>query len=109
MMQEQLNDSKHDLQTISFDSLYSDDKTNNYNPDKEILLKSYSSNKCCQDCCLWWFFHSSFGINKYNENSNDKMIECICCDICSWCCEFKIKHRCCFKECGCCCFSVTFG
>jgi hypothetical protein len=108
MMQEQFNESKHDLQTVSFDSLYSDDKTNTYNPDQEILLKPYSDKNCCDRICLWWFFHTSLGLNTYNSNPNDNRCKCICGSCCKWCLEFKCKTKCCIKEIACCCFTVIF-
>jgi hypothetical protein len=109
MMQEQ-NDSKHDLQNISFDTIYPDNKQRQPRTDTEALLKSDSDNNCCDRLCLWWFFHSSLGINKYNENPDDKRKECICCNFCTWCCEFRFnKNNCCIKDIGCCCFTCSFG
>jgi|688.fasta_scaffold389019_2 hypothetical protein len=108
MMQEQ-NDSKHDLNNISIDSIYPDDKQRPLQGDSIKLLEQYSDNNCCDRICLWWFFHSSLGINKHNENSDDKIKVCICCNLCTWCCEFKCyKCKCCVKELACCCFTCTF-
>jgi hypothetical protein len=109
MIQEQ-NDSKHDLQNISIDSIYPDSNPTNLKGDSEKLLYNETQSTCCDRLCLWWFFHSSLGINKYNDNPDDKRIECICCNFCSWCCEFRFnKKNCCIKDIGCCCFTCSFG
>jgi hypothetical protein len=108
MMQEH-NDSKHDLHNISFDSNYPDGKQRQLKTDTEKLLQQESDNNCCDRICIWWFFHSSLGINKYNENSDNKEKECIFCNLCIWCCEFKFhKCKCCVEDLGCCCFTCSF-
>jgi hypothetical protein len=85
MMQEQ-NDSKHDLNNISIDSIYPDDKQRPLQGDSIKLLEQYSENNC-----------------------DDKIKVCICCNLCTWCCEFKCyKCKCCVKELACCCFTCTF-
>jgi hypothetical protein len=106
MMQEQ-NDSKHDLQNILFDNIYPDNKQRQPITDTEVLLKSDSDNNCCDRLCLWWFFHSSLGIYKYSSNPDDNRRECICCNFCTWCCEFRFKSKCCIKELGCCCITCS--
>ena len=99
MVQYQTNNSNSDLQsisdlqTISFDSSCTD---------------SYNSNfTCCERICLFTFFRTSLGMSKYNESSNDKRHECICCNLFAWGCEFKLKCTCCIKEIGCCCFTLS--
>jgi hypothetical protein len=108
MIQEQ-NDSKHDLQNISFDTVYSNNNQIKSNTDNTKLLynDTDTDNNCCDRLCIWWFFHSSLGINKYNYNPDDNTRECLCCNFCTWCCEFRFKSKCCIKEIGCCCITCS--
>jgi hypothetical protein len=108
MIQEQ-NDLKDDLQNISFDKVYSNNNQRQSNTDNTKLLYNDTDNNCCDRLCLWWFFHSSLGINNYNDNPDDERRECICCNFCTWCCEFRFnKKNCCIKNIKCCCFTCSF-
>lgn len=51
MMQEQ-NDSKHDLQNISFDTIYPNIKQGQSNTDNTKLLYNDTDNNCCDRLCL---------------------------------------------------------
>ena len=106
-MQEQ-NSSNDDLQNISFDTIYPDRKQRHLNNGSEKLINKETETTCCDRFCLWWFFHSSLGIYKYRSDSDDNRRECICCNCCTWCFEFRFKNcRCCIKEFGCCCISCS--
>lgn len=107
MMQEQ-NNSRDDSHNISFDMIYPDYKQNHLKNTSEKLIINESQPTFCDRCCLWWFFHSSLGIYKESSKSEDNRRECICCDFCIWCFEFRLKNcRCCIKECGCCCITCS--
>lgn len=107
MMQEH-NDSKHDTDNLSFDNIYPNVKTRQSNHDKETLLQTDTRNDCCDRICIWWFFHSSPGLNTYEENTDNKRCKCICGNCCTWCLECKYKCKCCITEIGCCCFTILF-
>lgn len=94
-----------DTYDLQYDNIYPSFETKQQNKIKEALLKQNEEKSCCDRICVWWFLHSSFGLNK---SENIKNTQCICCDMCSWCCEFRINCKCCVKECACCCFSCIF-
>ncbi len=54
-MQEQ-NDSKHDTQNISFDTIYSDENQKQINTYEENLINQDTEFTCCYRLCLWWLF-----------------------------------------------------
>lgn len=93
-----------ELHTISFDKIYPSDNSWYAMNDSDKLLSTDSTN-CCDNMCLWWFFHSSPGLNTYTD---DKRYTCICGNCCTWCLECKFKYKCCIKEIGCCCFTILF-
>jgi hypothetical protein len=103
MMQEQ-NDSKHDIDNLSFDNIYPNINPRQYRNDTEKLLRTNSNNNCCDHICIWCFFHSSPGLNTYEENTDNKRFKYICNNCCTWCLECKF----CIKEIDCCCFRILF-
>lgn len=107
-MIEEYTSSNHDSDNLSFDYIYNNTIKRQSKSDTKQLLKPYNDNNCCDRICLWWFFHSSPGLNTYNSNPNDTRHKCICCNCCSWCLECKYKCKCCIKEIDCCCFTLLF-
>ena len=75
MMKEQ-NNSKNDLQNISFDSIYPERNSIQLSNYAEKLLHKDKELNFCDRICLWLCFCSSFGID---EVSNDNIKWCICC------------------------------
>jgi hypothetical protein len=51
MMREQ-NQSKNDAQTVSFDTIYSDENQRQINSDEKNLIHQDIK---CTCCCFWWF------------------------------------------------------
>ena len=105
MMQE-YNVSKHYTDNLSFDTVYSD-KTQILQ-DTQKLIQDDSYNNCCDRICIWWFFHSSPGIETYEENFDDIKYKFMCCNCCTWCLECKYNYKCCITKIGCCCFTILF-
>jgi hypothetical protein len=96
--------SSNEISNISYEDIYLD--LNHYEDKMNQNLIEEKKLSCCDKICLWWFFHSSSGLNK---ESNESYKNCICCDLCSWCCEFKCERKCCLNECGFCCFTIKFA
>lgn len=102
------NEPNQYIDNISFNTIYSNVKSIQKHNDTEKLLIETSNKNCCDQLCIWWFFHSSPGLPKYEETSDDKRCKCICGNCCTWCCEFNCKTKFCIKEIGCCCFTILF-
>lgn len=105
MMPEIKLESNSDLQSISFDSESS--KNSIYN--ETLLEPTIKQKDCCIQFALWWFFHTTLGANDLLDNSKIERTKCFFCNLCTWCCEFKIKIKCCIQDFGCCCFSCYFN
>ena len=103
---EQIDDdySNIDFHSNSFDTIY----PTNSSIDSLKIVNPYLNKNCYERCCIWWFFHTSHGLHKYNDDPNDESCKCICCNLCSWCCEFRFNQKCCITEWECCCFSLEF-
>lgn len=106
-MIQEVNLSKNDV-NISVDTIYHDDKHRQIVIDTQTLIQEDSKHTCCDSICIWWFQHSSFGLETYDTNQDDKQYRCICCNCCTWCCEFKSNYKYGIKEIGCCCISILF-
>ena len=77
----------------------------NLNSSNRLLLNSIE-NKKNNKFCLWWFFHSSCNVYKYENEFDEK--KCILCNCCSDCLELKCHKKWIFSDyiLECCCFTI---
>jgi hypothetical protein len=54
-------------------------------------LNKYCCYNCSEDCLLWWFFHSTIGVERVIETKN--VICCSYLDCCTGCLELNCKEN----------------